>query len=53
MSEIVLTAFVYLTVVTLTVTLFSVGIAVVQLIEDTPMVRKKIWDLKNKGILKA
>jgi len=53
MSEIVLTAFVYLTVVTLTVTLFSVGIAVVQLIEDTPMVRKKIWALKSKGVLKA
>ena len=37
----------------LTVTLISVGIAIVQLIEDTPLVRKKIWDLKNKGFLKA
>ncbi len=53
MSELVLTLFVYLSMIMLTATLISVGIVLVQLVEDTPLVRKKIWGLKSNGFLKA
>lgn len=49
MSELVLTAFVYLSMIMLTVTLFGVGIVVLQLIEDSPAIRTKIWNLKTRG----
>jgi len=49
MAQDILTLFVYLFGIMLIVTLIDVGIAMVQIIEDIPFVRKMIWKYRNQG----
>ena len=49
MAQGILTLFVYLFGVVLVVTIIEVSIALFQIIEDIPFVRKRIWKFSLRG----
>lgn len=53
MAQDILTVFVYLFGVILIVTVIDVAIAVFQIIEDIPAVRKKVWKFCTQGLRKT
>ena len=49
MAEYILSIFVYLLGLVIIVTIVNSAIALFQIIEDIPSVRKKIWSRHNRG----